>query len=101
MGTEFVETAVLVVDEGFERADVDGGEPRTRFGVDQGRADRQERRLGLARSGRRRDQDVAGAREHRRDRRLLRGAEPPPALPPDPALDVRVEAAERLRAGRR
>ena len=80
-----LEPAVLVVDQRFERADVehlDAASRRAPASRSRGehRTDREERGLGLPACGGRRDDDVLAAAEHRVDCRGLDRAQRRPAL---------------------
>jgi hypothetical protein len=97
------ESALLVVDQGLERADVKGAEALARGILDQAGTDRQECRLGLARRGWRRHDQVLIPVQGQRDRLLLDVAERGPAAlvhpAPHPLAEQGVGGGGALRFG--
>ena len=85
---------MLVVDEGFQRRDIEDCDPAIL--PCSGRAEkRQEGRLRLSSGSRRRDEDVAAVTPNGRDSARLDFAQLRPALRTHPALDLRMQSVER------
>src|SRR5258708_18216114 len=91
-----VETSELVVDEGFERADIE--DPKAgRAAAGPSREEGQERGFGLAARGRRGNDHISLALEDHRDRPLLDIPQFVPSLLPDPSPDGLAEEIEARR----
>ena len=94
-GAQFLQTLELVVDQGTKGTHVDQIETTFVRMFKDMRNEREECGLGLAASGRRRDDDVSIVIENGRDRTFLNVAQALPTFTPDPATDRLREPRER------
>jgi hypothetical protein len=97
-GAEQLQALELIVDQGLERADVERLHTAARM-IHERREDGKERGLGLAGGGGGGEDHVAVPVQYGGDGVLLDVAQLRPALLPEPALDLRVQAVKRRRGG--